>query len=222
MKQIVREESFREKVYKELKMAIIKQTLVSGPLLNERKLSEQLSVSRTPVREALQILEAEGWVVILPRQGFRVNPITPKSVREVMEARKCIECFLIGKAEMKISDEHFESIVTAFQKHKDSRPTIDASNSYKCAHCDTDFHLLIAKINNNDVMLKWFSTLQDKIERTSVFVSTRGDLFQRSVEDHEEILEALRCRDQERAMQAMKHHLSGSESRIVELFDQKN
>lgn len=93
MKRITKDLSYREKVYEELKIAITEQVLLPGSVLNERKIAEQLSVSRTPVREAMQMLETEGWVTILPRRGFFVNPITIEEVQEICEARRLHNAF---------------------------------------------------------------------------------------------------------------------------------
>lgn len=79
--------SRRDAAYRQLKQAIIARSFPPGELVNERSLAQRLSMSRTPVREALQMLGAEGWVTVLPWKGVIIRPVTLEDIDEVFQLR---------------------------------------------------------------------------------------------------------------------------------------
>jgi len=218
MKRITKDLSYREKVYEELKIAITEQVLLPGSVLNERKIAEQLSVSRTPVREAMQMLETEGWVTILPRRGFFVNPITIEEVQEICEARRCIECFIVKEIASKISDEHLQIVMGIFQQQKQLISDIDQK---KYAHFDSEFHMFFGKLLGNKSLIRWQYGLREKTERISMYVASWGNIFEKTIEEHQNIICALQGNDAKRAVEAMRDHLTKSEQRIVGFLKNK-
>lgn len=89
--KIKRGEPLRKKVYRHLRDTILCGLLSPGERLVETAIAERLGVSRTPVREALRSLEAEGWVEARPRLGYVVKAISEKEVEEICEIRVAIE-----------------------------------------------------------------------------------------------------------------------------------
>src|SRR5690349_23388986 len=85
------------RVYQHLKRAILEQLHPGGTLLTEAEIAEAVGVSRTPVREALLRLEAEGLVALYPKRGALVLPVSAQEVDEVIEARTLIEGHAAGK-----------------------------------------------------------------------------------------------------------------------------
>ena len=86
---------YKEKVFEELKRAIISRTYQPGEILNERKLASEMDVSRTPVREAIQLLANEGWVKVIPWKGAVVQSVTLQDIEESMQLRMAIEPVVI-------------------------------------------------------------------------------------------------------------------------------
>src|SRR3954466_12275201 len=86
------------RAYDHLKQAILDRAYPGGALLSEGEVAAQVGVSRTPVREALLRLEAEGLVRLYPKRGALVLPVSPKEISDVLETRELVETFAAGKA----------------------------------------------------------------------------------------------------------------------------
>ena len=95
----------REVVFKTLRNAIIHGELKPGERLMEEKLAKSLEVSRTPVREAIRMLELEGLVVMLPRKGAEVARITVEDLQETLEVRMAVEDLAVRLASLRIDEE---------------------------------------------------------------------------------------------------------------------
>lgn len=100
--QSPRQDSLREQVYQYLKDAMSEGTLHHGEFLDQDIICERLNVSKTPLRDALIRLEAEGFVSILPRKGVQINPITPEFIRSAYQ--------IIGAVEVACLDEVFDRL----------------------------------------------------------------------------------------------------------------
>lgn len=106
---IDKNEIYSEKVYRQLKQLIVANHIKPGEILNERELADSLSVSRTPIRDALRTLEQEGW--ISKKGKFKVvSLLTWKSVQSLMEIRRPLELMSYDLAVQKITDEDVEEL----------------------------------------------------------------------------------------------------------------
>src|SRR6478672_10064979 len=92
--------SASERTYAHLKRSILDGTHAGGVLVTEGEVAEAVGVSRTPVREALLRLEAEGLVRLYPKRGALVLPVSPKEISDVLETRELVETFAAGKASL--------------------------------------------------------------------------------------------------------------------------
>src|SRR4030043_728654 len=103
-------------VYENLKKRIINHSLKSGEPLNESVLTKELGISKTPIREALQQLEKEGFVENIPGKGSFVSRISVQDIREIFEIREILECEAIKRAALKSDPDKIESIKKKFEK----------------------------------------------------------------------------------------------------------
>ena len=85
------DQPLRDVVFRALRQAILKGKLLPGERLMEMQLAKKLGVSRTPIREAMRMLELEGLVKMVPRKGAEVAGITEKNLRDVLEVRRALE-----------------------------------------------------------------------------------------------------------------------------------
>ena len=101
---IDKNEIYSEKVYRQLKQLIVANHIKPGEILNERELADSLSVSRTPIRDALRSLEQEGW--ISKKGKFKVvSLLTWKNVQSLMEIRRPLELMSYDLAVQKMTDQ---------------------------------------------------------------------------------------------------------------------
>lgn len=103
-----KQDSLREQVYQYLKDAMSEGTLRYGEFLDQDIICERLNVSKTPLRDALIRLEAEGVVSILPRKGVQINPITPEFIRSAYQIIGAIEVDCLNEVFEKLTPQHVE------------------------------------------------------------------------------------------------------------------
>ena len=100
----------RDVVFKTLRQAIIKGNLEPGERLMEMDLASRMGVSRTPIREAMRMLELEGLVIMIPRCGARVAKISFKNLKDVLEVREALEELAITLACQRVTEEQLEEL----------------------------------------------------------------------------------------------------------------
>ena len=127
----------RDVVFEQLRTKIMQGELAPGTRLMEIGLSEQLGVSRTPVREAIRMLEKEGLAVILPRRGAHVAAVSPRQLEDMLEVRRTLETFSVNAAGSRISREQIEELKERNEKYKKA---ITSDDPVLIARVDHDFH----------------------------------------------------------------------------------
>ena len=101
----IRHTTIKEQVYETLKQGILSGAFQPGEWLQEAKIAKSLSVSRSPVREALQQLLGDGLAVNVPNKGVYVKKITTKDMQDIFEVRMCFETIGIQKSAQNLTDE---------------------------------------------------------------------------------------------------------------------
>lgn len=216
MEQIEKMVSYREKVYREIKDSIIANK-IDEKTFNERKLAKELGVSRTPVREALQMLEAEGWIVIEPWKGIRIKPITKKDFDDIFSMRILLECFALEAAIKKITEDDILELQLIYDKLCRYNPT---NNISEFALADQRFHNKIVYLADNQIMNKWMEDISDIVKRITVLSMQVNERYEEALIEHGNILSAIKQRDTILAVYYMKYHLNRGSLRLaVKLFD---
>ena len=185
--------SLRKQVVAILREAILTCRMEPGAVLNERELAEQLGVSKTPVREALSLLNHEGLVQILPRQAYVVTPITVRDVHECFDLRIILECAAVELAAARITDAELAELDAVVSGEADAEPvarTLDRN---------VDFHSLIARASGNERLTVLIEKLLSEMPRLITVGYVMGE--------HEHLMNALRKRDPARAREAMREHI---------------
>lgn len=193
-------------VYDAIKQAIITGDIEQGAILNEGELARQYGVSRTPAREALLMLSFEGLVNVLPRAGYMVTQITVRDVQEAFHLREILELETARLAACHITPAQLEIL----EARKMGVPP-EINPIY-----NREFHLTIAEASGNSRLAKLITQLLDEMERILVYDPILSGPH--DPEEHERIIQALRNKDQEAAMDAMRYHIRLVKSRVLERF----
>ena len=202
-------ELLSRKVYRILKLRIIKGDLVQGSKLFEAKIAQQLGVSRTPVREALRGLVAEGFVEIIPNQGIIVNNISFDEVYGVLQIRGVLEGLAARVAAKKINSEEikkFNKIIDKMKYYADNNFTSKES-ILNFTKLDIEFHDLILNICGNKWLIQIYSNLKNHIERFRIRSFSIPGTFSKSLEEHCKILDAIKKGDSELAEKLSTIHM---------------
>jgi DNA-binding GntR family transcriptional regulator len=196
----------RESAFTELRKMILSQEIKPGEKLNEKEVAEQLGVSRTPVREAFHKLELEGLVEIFPRRYCLVKGVTHSCIREIHLIRSQLEPMAAYHAVDHLTDESLEELTMLIHRTKE---LMDEGNAQRIMELNDRFHRTINEASNLPRIVSILSNMQDYIESFRYSFISRPELAQRSINEHEEILAALKERNKELVKMLVSKHLEG-------------
>lgn len=195
--------SLANQVYDAIEQNILNGVYASGEIISESKLSEELGVSRTPVREAMARLENERLIGITP-SGTVVLGITDRDVRDMFEVKLHLEPIVSVMASQNISQE-------ALAKLKDiiDQQEFYASkqNTERIRNLDTEFHDLIYSECGSPVFQSILSPIHHKLLKYRKASLEKSDRSYHSVEEHMAIYEALKAKDRMQVEMLMLEHI---------------
>lgn len=201
-------------------LAILRQEIVTGKLEPEQVIHEsetalRLGVSKTPVREALQGLLWEGFVMAFPRRGYVVRPVGMNDIRDVMDLRMSIEPPITGIAARRRSSELVEELREILARQVDEGLEFDER-----LRAANDFHRAIAATAGNKRAERLLCTYFDETTRMHYLFSRASNhvVSPSELDAHQEILDAITEQDEARARQAMTDHLQESNEALLRSF----
>jgi DNA-binding GntR family transcriptional regulator len=198
--------SLGEQTYKVILDAIVSLEFKPGDQLSVHRLSEQLGVSRTPVKDAFQRLEQEGLVSVVPRRGTFVSPIEVKDIDEILEARALIEAFAARRAARGLSEDDLEGAEAVLERQADA---LEAGNIPESAEIGHGLHVLVMSQLDNERMVGFLKNMDLQYTRIRRIFAHEFNRQHQSHSEHCGILEKLQARDADGAYHAMfDHHLS--------------
>ena len=211
-------ESLRDSVYNSLKKAIMTGVLLPDERLMEIPIANQLGVSRTPVREAIQRLEKELLVISSPRCGAKVAGITYKAVKDALDVRIGVETMVVRFAAENITVDQLEELKSI---NNEIRQTLDEGNVVKISDLDNLLHRKIVEATGNNVLKDIMRMLEEHVlrYRYEYIKSIKGS--NRIVEEHDLIIEALENKDVEAASKYMMEHISRQQEEICKIIYDK-
>ena len=197
-------------VYDNLKKRIIANSLKSGDPLNEGLLSNELKTSKTPVREALQQLEKEGFVENIPGKGAFVSRFSFQDIRELFEIREMLEIGAIRKAVARgdLNLAEAKAIRAKFVS-SESNGNRTARNYFNAGD---QIHTFIIDSLGNRQLIEYYGRLQEHIVRMRLhfFNQVDQERSERSFKEHLEIIDAMVAQDTVKAEEALRDNLRNS------------
>ena len=197
-------ELLSQKVYRALKTEIIKGSLKPGTKLSEGKIAKQMEVSRTPIREALRELAAEGFVKISPNQGVVVSNASVEDVQEVLQIRGVLEGLAARLATKMINEEEIKEL-EKYQKRMEYYTNEDDVLAF--SEMDAEFHGLILNICGNNRLIQIRKNLSDQAHRYRIRSLSVPGRLKYSLKEHQEIVEALKRKNAEQADRLSQKHI---------------
>ncbi|MGZ3218147.1 FCD domain-containing protein [Paracoccus sp. T5] len=196
-------------------------------LLTERQIAQRLDVGRSLVRDAIVMLEVEGLVQV--RQGSGIYLLDGAATTsamaddigpfELLEARMIIESAVAGLAAATVTKADITAMREALEEERRVMGCADGDYSG-----DRRFHLLIAEATQNGVLVQMVTDLWDRRARSRMWAQLHSRVFDQTyrarwLDDHQEILDALRARDSLRARKAMSDHIAHVSQILMQLSD---
>lgn len=201
----VRRASGGQVVYAELKRRILSLDLPPGRRLFEPELSQQLQVSRTPLREALRLLLAEDLLEQLPTGGMVVRSLSAEEIDELYTVRAALEGLMAAEAAERMTDSAAESLKLLVARNE--RLVEFADDAMNAGH---DFHLRIAEIAAHGWAARLHEQVDGQMARYRAFTNQSQQRRTTALHEHEAILEALMARDAAKARELAESHVLGA------------
>ena len=204
--------------YERIKTLLVNGQLKFDEVYSANRFAEMLGVSRTPIREALLQLTAEGFFISLRGRGFKVKQFSEKEIRDFFETRKMIESYVIEQLVEAVAEEDLKLLEDSLNRMRNGQ---DQEEIYRFLEADKSFHMnLIHRYKNN--------LLESIMENIRDFISILGQKALRSpgrveevIREHQRIVEALRQKDKSKAVKAINEHLDATEKSLIENLHRK-
>jgi DNA-binding GntR family transcriptional regulator len=197
-------EMLHDETVTRLRELLIDGRIAPGARIPEQAVCDILGISRTPLREALKVLAAEGHVVLLPNRGARAAKLTSKDTRDLFEAAAAIESAAGELACLHITDEQVTEIAEQHGKMVAFFERRDLESYYICNRL---IHKAIVRASDNPVLISLYEGIDTRIRRARYVAPMTDDHWRTAMLEHEAILNALRRRDGPMLAMILKAHL---------------
>lgn len=195
----------RDVVFNTLRDAILTGKLVPGERLMENQLAEKLGVSRTPVREALRMLELENLVELVPRKGAQVLDMSEKDIVNILEVRSALEGLATSLACKKMSKEDLQQLKNM---EVDFEKAVADNDVEHFVDIDEDFHDLIFAATENDKLINIFRNLRIQLYRYRMAQAKNNETSMSTiVAHHRSIIRAIENHDGEEGASVAQGHI---------------
>jgi DNA-binding GntR family transcriptional regulator len=211
--------TFKDRAYAALKDVIVSLDVYDGPnevRLDERRLAQDLGVSRTPVREAMAQLEREGFVRSVPRRGIYVVRKTKKEVVEMITAWAALESMAARLITQHATDEEIGSLRKMFTTFVGDE-VLAHLDEY--SEANIEFHQTIIGLSGNSVLASLAENLFTHMRMIRRKTIVERDRAERSVQDHLSIIEALERRETDLAESLVRQHALGLADHVSRFAD---
>ena len=204
-----------DEVYAALRKMIVQGRLAPGGKIVEGDLAARLGVSRTPVREALQHLEYEGWVVLQPGHSPRVVPLTTKKVEEIYPLIAVLEGLAVHQGMKHLTEadlERMEQLTAAMEQHG-RRGDVE-----QMLAADAEFHAVLHQRSQNEQLQRMAHDLRGQLERLEYTYFSEPTVLEGSLKRHRKLVQLLRRGDVRVARRAIERQWELGQQAVMEIL----
>ena len=198
-----------------LREMIVEGRIAPGAKLNERALCEQLDVSRTPLREAIKMLAAEGLVELVPNRGAIAVELGEDAVRHTFEVMAGLEALSGELAAQRITDAELAEIRAMHYEMLAAYTRRDLSNYYRL---NSRIHRAINAAAKNPVLTATYDRVNARLQALRFRSNQDGDKWQAAMKEHEQMIDALATRDAASMRAVLTAHLAHKLAAVLELM----
>lgn len=223
------EGALSDRLLDELQRRIFTGQFPVGTWLRHGSIADEFGISRTPVREALRVLNAQGLVTIVPNRGARVNGHSSREIRDIGQVRAEIEGLAAELASSRIDDEQQERMVLAVQAFESAIEDYRADRtrmfteeaSQRWQEGNETFHHAIIAASGNPQILASIADLSRRLPRNLSYTAYAGNTraLENNLREHQAIAAAIMAKDGRTARRAMVRHIVSSTEAMARWFD---
>lgn len=211
--------SLHEQVAQRLRQMLVEGRIAPGAKLNERELSELLNVSRTPLREAIKMLAAEGLVELLPNRGAIAVSLSEEDVLNTFEVMAGLEGMAGELAAARITAEELAEIQAMQFELMAAYTRRDLSTYYAV---NARIHSAISAAAKNPVLATVYTQVNSRLQALRFRSNQDGEKWKRAVKEHEKMIEALAAHDGKAMREILQQHLRNKRDVVLELLKEAN
>jgi DNA-binding GntR family transcriptional regulator len=193
-----------EEVVSRVRHMLMEGEIPPGARVPERELCLALGISRTPLREALKVLAAEGYVILLPNRGARAAKLTQKDIQDLFEVCESLEAAAGELACQRITDEKVDRISVLHSEMVKHYRSKDLPQYYRCNRL---IHQAIVDAADNAVLASLYESVTTRIRRARFVAPMHPSHWELAIHEHEAILNALQRRDGTGLSHILRRHL---------------
>ncbi|MBN2984424.1 GntR family transcriptional regulator [Cohnella algarum] len=199
----------RKVLLKDIAYEKIKEKMMKGEegYTSENTLVQELEMSRTPIREALNRLQHEGFLRIMPNRGIVFTDLTVEERNELIEMRAAIETYSLKLAVHQLHDRHIDELKSIISMQEEAYRKNDF---YELLEKDSMFHHYLLEIVGNRQFIKMYRQARDRqfTVRSGKWLRNKPDILEIFIEEHRNILNAIIDKDADRAVLLLEEHLN--------------
>ncbi|MCK0167060.1 GntR family transcriptional regulator [Jannaschia sp. S6380] len=207
----IQKRSLHDQAVEQIRDLIIEGHLEPGHRIDEAALTTELGISRTPFREALRTLAAEGLVEIRPSRGSRVRKLAAEEVHSMLELQAHLESLAGRLACERATDPEIAELLDL---HDRMIALYDARDRLPYYKLNQAFHTRLAEVSGNSALAETQRSLQARLKRIRFIGNRHPEFWEAAVQEHEEMADALRIKDGRRLAETMERHLKNTWDRV--------
>ena len=205
--------ALHEQVAHRLRQMLVENRIAPGAKLNERELSDELNVSRTPLREAIKMLAAEGLVELLPHRGAIAVDLSEQDVLNTFEVMAGLEAQSGELAAQRITDAELAEIKAMHYEMLAAYTRQDLPNYYRL---NASIHSAINTAAKNPVLTATYKQVNARLQALRFRSNQDGDKWKAAVKEHEQMISALSARDPVTMRTVLMSHLINKRDVVIE------
>jgi len=212
----IKVEDLSDQVYKRLKKAITTNALAPKERIDINDLSEQLGVSRTPIKDAISRLSVEGLVTVLPKKGTYVTPFTTKDMSELFSIRLMLEAGFCHHIIHNVTLENLkelENIIRISERALEGSP--EHFDYFFYNDLDAKFHEELMKASGNERLVQVYRSLNFHTQVARYYFEKYEEKLKRGQQEHIKILKALSQKDTESFEQHVREHILAGQRHVL-------
>ncbi len=207
----------RIEVYEMIKEAIVTGELEPGERIIESKLAEEVGISRTPIREAIRLLESEGYITCISNGGVKVSEITEEDIRDWSEIKMVLDELAMKKAIENITSEQLKEMEELLDEMKKLLKDGD-KNKGKIVDSGTEFHQKIFEASGNKMILAISKDYQKFTLRLRNIIVKEKSRREEAWQEHKMIFEAIKNKNSQRAIELIRNHSHSVSGELLNKF----
>jgi DNA-binding GntR family transcriptional regulator len=203
--------------YEALKSAVLTGELLPHQKLSEPYFCEKLSISRTPLRRAVERLTAEGWFETAPNRSVKVAAVSDAEIVELYTLRALLEAATVEVAAKRCTPADIERLRYILSAQE---LAATADNEAEVSRLGQEFHATIWKIAGNNLFFEFLTILQERMTRYRHLSARQPGRPIEATDEHAKILKAMEARDAKKASEHLRRHIEQGKGSAVSAFRQ--